>query len=53
MHVAKKLVGIEDLPDNRVRIAFADGFVDDVDLLVGADGIRSVWHQSQMMRVED
>ncbi|KAH8879024.1 FAD/NAD(P)-binding domain-containing protein [Thozetella sp. PMI_491] len=41
VHVAKKLVGVEQLPDQRIRISFEDGFVDEVDLLVGADGIRS------------
>ncbi|KAJ8123924.1 hypothetical protein ONZ43_g240 [Nemania bipapillata] len=42
IHLAKKLVGLEHLPDNRVRILFQDGFVDEVDLLIAADGIRSV-----------
>lgn len=42
LRLAKKLVGIEQLPDKQVRISFEDGFVDDVDLVVAADGIRSV-----------
>lgn len=39
---SKKLTDITILPSRRVQIKFADGFVDEVDLLVGADGIRSV-----------
>ncbi|KAK3186300.1 hypothetical protein K4F52_004838 [Lecanicillium sp. MT-2017a] len=41
VHLSKKLVGVEQLSNNRVRISFGDGAVDDVDLLVAADGIRS------------
>ncbi|OTA95500.1 hypothetical protein M434DRAFT_202701 [Hypoxylon sp. CO27-5] len=41
VHLTKRLVGIEHLPDNRVRISFEDGGMDEVDLLVAADGIRS------------
>lgn len=44
IHLSKRLVGIEHLPNNRVRISFEDGGVDEVDLLVAADGIRSVGH---------
>ncbi|KAK4219872.1 hypothetical protein QBC37DRAFT_72796 [Rhypophila decipiens] len=40
--VGKKLVGLEQLPDSRVRLVFADGDEDEVDLVVAADGIRSV-----------
>ncbi|KAB5531461.1 hypothetical protein GE09DRAFT_1041077 [Coniochaeta sp. 2T2.1] len=38
----KKLVDIIHLESKKIRITFQDGFVDEVDLLVGADGIRSV-----------
>ncbi|EFQ32899.1 hypothetical protein CGRA01v4_07843 [Colletotrichum graminicola] len=38
---SKKLVDISVLPSGRVRIGFEDGLIDEVDLLVGADGIRS------------
>jgi salicylate hydroxylase len=55
VNVAKKLVGVEHLPDNQVRISFEDGFMDEVDLLVGADGIRSVGRARfpRMMRRKD
>ncbi|KAH8894145.1 FAD/NAD(P)-binding domain-containing protein [Thozetella sp. PMI_491] len=46
VHVSKRLVRVEHLVDNRVRIRFDDGFVDEVDLLVGADGIRSLIRKS-------
>lgn len=42
IHLSKKLVGIEHRPNKRVRILFEDGVVDEVDLVVAADGIRSV-----------
>ncbi|KAK1716186.1 uncharacterized protein BDZ83DRAFT_587412 [Colletotrichum acutatum] len=38
---SKKLVDITKLPTGRIAIRFEDGFSDEVDLLVGADGIRS------------
>lgn len=39
---SKKLTSILVLPNGKVEISFEDGFTDEVDLLVGADGIRSV-----------
>ncbi|KAI0827792.1 hypothetical protein F5Y06DRAFT_283550 [Hypoxylon sp. FL0890] len=43
IHVGKKLVRISRLDGGKkLRLVFEDGFVDDVDVLVGADGIRSV-----------
>ncbi|KAL0932244.1 salicylate hydroxylase [Colletotrichum truncatum] len=41
IHVSKKLTDIVKLPSGKIQISFADGFTDEVDLLVGADGIRS------------
>ena len=43
--MAKKLVEVKHIQGGRVGIVFADGFVDEVDLLVAADGIRSVRHR--------
>ena len=42
VHVGRKLVAIEQLDGGKLRISFEDGLTDEVDLLVGADGIRSV-----------
>ncbi|KAM0293772.1 hypothetical protein ACHAO9_001458 [Fusarium lateritium] len=36
-----KLVSTERLPCGKQRLRFNNGFTDDVDLLIGADGIRS------------
>ena len=38
----KKLVGLEDLGKEGVKASFEDGTETIVDLVVGADGIRSV-----------
>ncbi|KAH6956557.1 hypothetical protein HG530_002016 [Fusarium avenaceum] len=40
--LSKKLIDIEKLPSGRVLIRFEDGHSDEIDLLIGADGIRSV-----------
>ncbi|KAL4744795.1 hypothetical protein BDW72DRAFT_199244 [Aspergillus terricola var. indicus] len=37
----KRLIGIEHLSENRVRILFDDDDTDEVDLVVAADGMRS------------
>lgn len=42
VHVGKRLKHLQHLSTGRIRISFADGFKDEVDLLVAADGIRSV-----------
>lgn len=42
IRLSQRLVDLEKLPSGRVRIRFADGLTDEVDLLVAADGIRSV-----------
>ncbi|GHD19686.1 salicylate hydroxylase [Streptomyces violarus] len=41
LHLASRCVRVEELPD-RVLLHFQDGSVRDADLVVGADGIRSV-----------
>ncbi|KAI8692026.1 hypothetical protein LRP88_09282 [Fusarium phalaenopsidis] len=45
IHVGKKLTTIESLPSGKIELTFADGSRDQVHLLVGADGIRSVVRQ--------
>lgn len=42
IQLSKRLVSLEKLPSGKVEIKFGDGFTDQVDLVVGADGIRSV-----------
>ena len=42
MQFNKKLVSLEDLGSDGVRASFEDGTETTVDLVVGADGIRSV-----------
>ncbi|KAK1676965.1 hypothetical protein BDP55DRAFT_727746 [Colletotrichum godetiae] len=41
INTSKKLIDITKLPNGQIAIRFDDGFSDEVDLLVGADGIRS------------
>ncbi|OHE98316.1 hypothetical protein CORC01_06312 [Colletotrichum orchidophilum] len=38
---SKKLVDVTQLSNGKIAIRFDDGFNDEVDLLIGADGIRS------------
>ncbi|KAJ4313542.1 hypothetical protein N0V84_009360 [Fusarium piperis] len=45
IHIRKKLTTIERLPSGKIELTFADGSRDQVHLLVGADGIRSVVRQ--------
>ncbi|KAB5517538.1 putative FAD-binding monooxygenase [Coniochaeta sp. 2T2.1] len=42
IHLSKKLVSISDEGENGVELQFQDGTVTTADLVVGADGIRSV-----------
>lgn len=42
VNLSSKLVRIEKTPSGQVLLQFANGFEEEVDLLVGADGIRSV-----------
>ncbi|KAL1980865.1 hypothetical protein VTN96DRAFT_3400 [Rasamsonia emersonii] len=42
IHLSKRLTSLENLPDGGVRLFFADGTEATADMVVGADGIRSV-----------
>ncbi|KAF2712172.1 salicylate hydroxylase [Pleomassaria siparia CBS 279.74] len=42
IRTSKKLVDILQLPSGRVQLRFEDGFLDEVDLVIGADGVRSM-----------
>lgn len=42
LQLSKRLEQVEDLGDDGVRLYFADGAIQTADLVVGADGIRSV-----------
>ncbi|KAF3011318.1 hypothetical protein E8E14_003542 [Neopestalotiopsis sp. 37M] len=42
VHVGKRLVAIDHLPNDRIRLTFQCGYIADVDLLVAADGSRSI-----------
>ena len=42
IHLKKRLTQLDFLPTGGVRLTFEDGYTTIVDLVVGADGIRSV-----------
>lgn len=42
LQLSKRLERIEDLGNAGVKLYFSDGIIDNADLVVGADGIRSV-----------
>jgi salicylate hydroxylase len=42
IHVKKRLVGLERLPTEEMKLTFLDGTTATADLVIGADGIRSV-----------
>ncbi|KAG5751434.1 hypothetical protein H9Q72_001022 [Fusarium xylarioides] len=50
--LSKKLVGIEKLSSGRIIIRFEDGFADEVDLLIAADGIRSSAYRTIISKSE-
>ena len=53
---SKKLVHLDDLPNEGVRLTFADGTEVRADIVVGADGIHSVswrsWFSNVLLRAE-
>lgn len=45
-HFNKRCVGAQELTNGNIQITFADGSTAEADVLLGADGIRSVIRQS-------
>ncbi|KAB8259399.1 monooxygenase [Aspergillus pseudonomiae] len=45
LRLSSRLVEIRELPNKALLLRFEDGHVDEVDLLIGADGVRSVVRQ--------
>ena len=42
LRLSSRLVEIRELPNKTLSLRFEDGHADEVDLLIGADGVRSV-----------
>ncbi|PLB54078.1 FAD/NAD(P)-binding domain-containing protein [Aspergillus steynii IBT 23096] len=42
LRLASRLAKVTELPSGRLSLSFEDGHADEVDLVVGADGVRSV-----------
>lgn len=49
VQVSKRLVNVQKLPSGKIAITFEDGEEDEVDLLVAADGIRSVSNPAHLV----
>ncbi|KAE8166062.1 monooxygenase [Aspergillus tamarii] len=45
LRLSSRLVEIRELPNKTLSLRFEDGHADEVDLLIGADGVRSVVRQ--------
>jgi len=42
VRLSSRLIRVDQQDSGKLSIEFEDGFIDEVDLLVGADGVRSV-----------
>ncbi|KAH8432773.1 uncharacterized protein LDX57_010401 [Aspergillus melleus] len=45
LRLSSRLTKVTELPSRRLSLSFEDGYSDEVDLVVGADGVRSVVRQ--------